>query len=176
AEVLDYGLSKGLEFSVYPLCGMSLHKLLRVGRLLPLTASHLRNISWQLLRAVDYMHSLNLIHTDIKPANIVLRSDRIRFDRIALPDGDVAFKEVLSDVSIKLIDLDDAVSVGPRWMSLVGTDSYRAPEVVVGGVWLTPIDLFSVGCVMAELLLGYPLFKPDGGLEELLACLERTVG
>lgn len=88
-----------------------------------------------------------MVHTDIKPENIGVRGYR--------DDGTVA--------DVVLLDLGSAVVEGGHRPVLVGTLPYRAPEVFAGAVtgdvtWAHGVDVWAVGCVMAELFLGHMLF------------------
>ncbi|KAJ6510115.1 kinase-like domain-containing protein, partial [Mycena vitilis] len=170
--LLDQCSFRGTECLVYALGGMSLDRLLKTSRLAPLLKNQVRVLSWQIANAVEYLHSIGLIHTDIKPANVVLVSDRTIFVKKTGSNG----QEVLVDTSIKVIDLDDAVGVGRirRW--LVGTEQYRAPEVSVGCVWLKAIDAFSLACLLVELFVGVRLFGFSPTPAERLASLERCIG
>ncbi|KAJ6501448.1 kinase-like domain-containing protein [Mycena vitilis] len=173
ARVLDYGTFDRAQFMVYPLYAMSLARLTRTSSLNPLPRSHVRDISRQIAVALAYLHSINLIHTDVKPANVVLVDDRTRAVEIRGPSGTVLLKDVLRDTSVKLVDLDDCVAIGPlrRWMS--GTAGYRAPEVLIG---VCVVDIFSLGCVMGELYIGRPVFWPSSHPRESVASLEWVTG
>ncbi|KAJ7135566.1 kinase-like domain-containing protein [Mycena epipterygia] len=110
-----------------------------------------------------------IIHTDIKPANVVLVSDRTVVDRFL-------GKPVLCSTAIKLVDLDDAVLGPAERRYLCGTDSYRAPEVCAGFSWSNPIDAFSIGCVAVELWTSRPLFQASSSSAETLAAMEKVIG
>ncbi|KAJ7725030.1 kinase-like domain-containing protein [Mycena metata] len=148
SEMLDKANFAGTNCLVYALGGASLDRVLGNRYLMPLPRMQVREIIWQLANAVAY----------IKPANVIL--------------------ETLLDVSIKLIDLDDIVQVGYNRRNIIGTSPYRAPEVTIGEccVWSKPVDIFSLGCLAAELFMGVSLFQPYRTHEERLASLERVLG
>ncbi|KAJ7829059.1 kinase-like domain-containing protein [Mycena leptocephala] len=155
---------------VFELAGMSLESVLLHSPLWPLAKSHIKHTLWQLFQAVSYLHCLGLIHTDIKPANILVDQ------RAFLSSGSVHVEYPSPPWGIKLIDLDDAVYGVERRMYATGTFSYQAPEVHLGLAWSRPVDVFSLGCVAVEVCSGRPLFQCGSSSLELLAVMERVIG
>ncbi|KAJ7436451.1 kinase-like domain-containing protein [Mycena galericulata] len=142
---------------VFPLGGVSLAGLLDGRRFVPLPPCYVRSISWQIAKALEYLHSLDLIHTDVKPANIILASDATMVLGRLDASGRTIYKvSVFRSLRIKLVDLDDVVEAGCRWSK--------------------PLDVFSFGCVFAELCNGVSLFSGDCSPSERLAAMERTIG
>ncbi|CAN0415897.1 unnamed protein product, partial [Laminaria digitata] len=97
---------------------------------------------------------MKLIHTDLKPENVLLKSWQER--EVTLDNGDVI--RVPANPRIKVIDFGGATYEHDSHASVVNTRQYRAPEVILGLRWLYPSDLWSVGCIIAELYLGDLLF------------------
>ncbi|CAN0062290.1 unnamed protein product, partial [Ectocarpus fasciculatus] len=119
--------------------------------------------------AVEFLHSIKLIHTDLKPENVLLKSWEDR--SVTLESGDVIRVPVNPRIKgegytddrdqirrILLIDFGGATYEHDSHASVVNTRQYRAPEVILGLRWLYPSDLWSVGCIIAELFLGDLLF------------------
>ncbi|ORZ34863.1 kinase-like domain-containing protein [Catenaria anguillulae PL171] len=105
-----------------------------------------RKVMYQLLRAVDYLHSHNVIHRDIKPENILVTSSGI----------------------IKLCDFGFARTLGANYTDYVATRWYRAPELLVGDTeYGKPVDMWAVGCIFSEILTGQPLFPGDSDIDQL---------
>merc|ERR1712176_196629 len=107
---------------------------------------HKQYIIYQLLRALKYLHTGNLIHRDVKPSNLLLNSN------CCLKLGDFGLARSL-DQSITekgpSIVLTDYVAT--RW--------YRAPEIILGSrKYSKSVDMWSCGCILGELLKGKPLF------------------
>ena len=110
----------------------------------PLTTSHFNYFMYQLLRGVLYLHSANIVHRDIKPSNILMNMNcDLKICDFGLSRGIYEFSNQADSNITKY--------VVTRW--------YRAPEVVLNTTSYTEIvDLWSVGCVFAELLGRKPIF------------------
>ncbi|KAJ7294770.1 hypothetical protein O6H91_14G023900 [Diphasiastrum complanatum] len=162
---------------VFERLGPSLYDFLRKNSYCPYSVDLVRDFGKQLLESVAYMHELSLIHTDIKPENILLVSS----DYFKVPDykktstPGKSFKRVPKSSEIKLIDFGSATFESHYHCSVVSTRHYRAPEVILGLGWSYPCDLWSVGCILVELCSGDTLFQTHENLEHL-AMMERVLG
>ena len=113
-----------------------------------------KSFSYQLLWALKYMHSSNIMHRDIKPENLLVSKDKI------LKVCDFGFARTLAGSGAKYTDY-----VSTRW--------YRAPELLVGDVqYGFPVDIWAVGCMFAEMATSVPLFAGDNDLDQLHKILE----
>lgn len=104
----------------------------------PLGASDLRCLSFQLLRALAHLDGLKICHRDVKPENVLLQGR-----------------------ALKLADFGSAKLMGPSpSTSYICSRWWRAPELVLGASnYSTSVDWWSGGCVIAEMMLGQPLFR-----------------
>jgi serine/threonine protein kinase len=110
--------------------------------------------TYQLLRSLAYIHALGICHRDIKPQNLLLD-----------PQQGI----------LKLCDFGSAKILvkGEPNVSYICSRYYRAPELIFGATDYTPaIDAWSAGCVMAELLLGQPLFPGESGVDQLVEIIK----
>lgn len=119
------------------------------------TMSRLQVIARQCLEALDYLHSLGIIHCDLKPENVLIKS--------------------YSRCEIKVIDLGSSCFETDNLCLYVQSRSYRAPEVILGLSYGPKIDIWSLGCIMAELCSGEVLF-PNDGVVMLLARMISLLG
>lgn len=109
---------------------------------------------YQLFRSLAYIHSQGVCHRDIKPQNLLLD-----------PDTGV----------LKLCDFGSAKVLvrGEPNVSYICSRYYRAPELIFGATDYTcQIDVWSAGCVLAELLLGQPIFPGDSGVDQLVEIIK----
>ncbi|UIZ24356.1 hypothetical protein KXD40_008450 [Peronospora effusa] len=115
----------------------------------------LKKIAIEVLEALDTLHSLGVVHCDLKPENILIQN--------------------FSACTIKVIDFGSACFTTDELTSYVQSRSYRAPEVILGLLYGTKIDLWSLGCVIAEMYTGEVLFRNDSE-QTLLARILATIG
>jgi len=114
----------------------------------------IRLYMYQLFRSLAYIHSLGICHRDIKPQNLLL-------------DPETAV--------LKLCDFGSAKQLlhGEPNVSYICSRYYRAPELIFGAInYTTKIDVWSAGCVLAELLLGQPIFPGDSGVDQLVEVIK----
>ncbi|KAG2258793.1 hypothetical protein Bca52824_078087 [Brassica carinata] len=111
--------------------------------------------TYQICRAVNYLHrALGVCHRDIKPQNLLV--------------NDVTHE-------VKICDFGSAKMLipGEPNISYICSRYYRAPELIFGATeYTTAIDMWSVGCVMAELFLGHPLFPGETSVDQLVEIIK----
>lgn len=119
---------------------------------------HKRFVLYQAVKALKYLHSGELIHRDMKPSNLLLNSD----------------------CHVKLIDFGLARSVADSkeqdaLTDYVATRWYRAPEILLGSPKYTKaVDMWSIGCIMGELLGGRPMFPGESTINQLERIVQIT--
>ncbi|XP_060753368.1 mitogen-activated protein kinase 15 [Tachysurus vachellii] len=139
-------------YLVFEYMDTDLHAVIKKGSLLK--DIHKRYIMYQLLKATKYLHSGNVIHRDQKPSNILLDADCF----VKLCDFGLA--RSLSQIQ------EDAVN--PALTEYVATRWYRAPEILLGSTRYTKgVDMWSVGCILGEMLLGKALFPGTSTLNQI---------
>mmetsp|Transcript_29786 Transcript_29786/g.54730 ORF Transcript_29786/g.54730 Transcript_29786/m.54730 type:complete len:524 (+) Transcript_29786:367-1938(+) len=109
---------------------------------------------YQLSRALSHIHHLGICHRDIKPQNLLVNPE---------------------NQQLKLCDFGSAKALvrGEPNVSYICSRYYRAPELIFGSTdYSTAIDIWSQGCVGAELLLGQPLFPGDSGVDQLVEIIK----
>lgn len=165
---------------VFEKLGLSLYDFLRKNSFSSFPIDLVRELGRQLLDSVALMHDLRLIHTDLKPENVLLVSS----DCVKVPDlkfisrptkGGSYYKNLPKSSAIKLIDFGSTTCEDQNHNYVVSTRHYRAPEVILGLGWNYPCDMWSVGCILMELCSGEALFQTHENLEHL-AMMERVLG
>jgi len=120
---------------------------------------HKHYIIYQLLKAMKFIHSANILHRDLKPSNLLLNSECL------LKVADFGLARLISAEEIANEVLTDYVAT--RW--------YRAPEILLGSTKYTKgVDMWSVGCIVGELLGGKPMFPGSSTLNQLERVFEVT--
>uniref|UniRef100_A0A7S0S3R3 Protein kinase domain-containing protein n=1 Tax=Chlamydomonas leiostraca TaxID=1034604 RepID=A0A7S0S3R3_9CHLO len=172
-EWFDY---RGHVCMVFEKLGPSLFDFLRKNEYRPFPVDLVQDFARQLVLAVSFMHECKLVHTDLKPENILLVSlDYCRSTSVGASGRASATRVVPSSSAIKVIDFGSATFEDQYHSSIVSTRHYRAPEVIMGLGWSYPCDMWSVGCIIMELLTGDALFQTHENLEHL-AMMEQVLG
>ncbi|XWS46022.1 hypothetical protein CRYUN_Cryun14cG0029200 [Craigia yunnanensis] len=111
--------------------------------------------TYQICRALNYLHHvIDVCHRDIKPQNLLVNPQSHQ---------------------LKICDFGSAKMLVPGEpnISYICSRYYRAPELIFGATeYTTAIDMWSVGCVMAELLLRQPLFPGESGVDQLMEIIK----
>jgi len=101
----------------------------------------------QILKALKYMKSYEIVHCDLKPENILLWK--------------------ANKPHIKIIDFGSSCFEKEKVYTYIQSRYYRAPEVILGISYTTAIDMWSVGCIIYELFTGFPLFAGENENQQL---------
>ncbi|KAL7079382.1 hypothetical protein ACQ4LE_001391 [Meloidogyne hapla] len=125
------------------LMGADLSNILKIQRL---SDDHIQFLVYQILRALKYIHSAGIIHRDLKPSNIAVNED----------------------CELKILDFGLARQADQEMTGYVATRWYRAPEIMLNWMHYTQtVDIWSVGCIMAELITGKTLFPGADHIDQL---------
>jgi mitogen-activated protein kinase 15 len=145
-------------YLVFEYMDTDLHAVIRANILEEI---HKRYIIYQLLKAIKYMHSGNVLHRDMKPSNLLLNSECL----VKVADFGLA----------RSIDSDDDGGSHPVLTDYVATRWYRAPEILLGSTKYTKgVDMWSIGCILGELLGGKPMFPGTSTMNQLDRIIEVT--
>ncbi|XP_057412071.1 mitogen-activated protein kinase 11 isoform X1 [Balaenoptera acutorostrata] len=116
-----------------------------------LSDEHVQFLVYQLLRGLKYIHSAGIIHRDLKPSNLAVNED----------------------CELRILDFGLARQADEEMTGYVATRWYRAPEIMLN--WMhynQTVDIWSVGCIMAELLQGKALFPGNDYIDQLKRIME----
>ncbi|CAH3141597.1 unnamed protein product [Porites lobata] len=130
-------------YMVTALMGADLNSILKCQKL---TDEHVQFLVYQILRGLKYVHSAGVIHRDLKPSNIAVNED----------------------CELKILDFGLARMAEEEMTGYVATRWYRAPEIMLN--WMhynKTVDIWSVGCIMAELLTSKTLFPGNDHIDQL---------
>lgn len=137
-----------------------LHHVIRGQRL---TDDHVQYFTYQILRGLKYLHLANVIHRDLKPSNILVNKNcDVKICDLGLSRLDT--KDVPKQKNFSLL----TEYVATRW--------YRAPEIMLSiSKYSKAVDMWSVGCILAELFIAEPLF-PGRDFKHQLLLIFQLIG
>ncbi|KAL3529193.1 hypothetical protein ACH5RR_008515 [Cinchona calisaya] len=138
-------------YVVFELMESDLHQVIKAND--DLTPEHYQFFLYQLLRGLKYTHTANVFHRDLKPKNILANAD---------------CKLKICDFGLARVSFNDAPSA-IFWTDYVATRWYRAPELCGSffSKYTPAIDIWSIGCIFAEMLSGKPLFPGKNVVHQL---------
>ncbi|CAN8065896.1 unnamed protein product [Agarophyton chilense] len=144
-------------YFVTDLMEFDLHQLITSNQ--PISADHTKYLAYQLLQGLKYIHSAGVLHRDLKPSNILLdQRCQLKICDFGLA-RDAPRNEAMQDQM--------TAYVATRW--------YRAPEILLGGRYSEAVDVWSVGCILAEIVLRRPLF-PGTTCHQQMITVAHTIG
>ncbi|KAA3459736.1 Mitogen-activated protein kinase 9 [Gossypium australe] len=138
-------------YVVFELMESDFHQVIKAND--DLTPEHHQFFLYQLLRGLKYIHAANVFHRDLKPKNILANAD---------------CKLKICDFGLARVSFNDAPSA-IFWTDYVATRWYRAPELCGSffSKYTPAIDIWSIGCIFAEMLIGKPLFPGKNVVHQL---------
>uniref|UniRef100_A0A7N0UUU7 mitogen-activated protein kinase n=1 Tax=Kalanchoe fedtschenkoi TaxID=63787 RepID=A0A7N0UUU7_KALFE len=138
-------------YVVFELMESDLHQVIKAND--DLTPEHHQFFLYQLLRGLKYIHTANVFHRDLKPKNILANAD---------------CKLKICDFGLARVSFNDAPSA-IFWTDYVATRWYRAPELCGSffSKYTPAIDIWSIGCIFAEIISGKPLFPGKNVVHQL---------
>ncbi|KAF0717469.1 Aste57867_2271 [Aphanomyces stellatus] len=137
---------------VFELLSINLYEYLKLEQFRGLPLPLIRKIATELLQCLVFLQAHNVIHCDLKPENILLRKPK--------------------STQIAVIDFGSSCFHNATFFTYIQSRFYRAPEVIMGLPYGMPIDMWSFGCIVAELFTGYPVFPGENEAEQLSCIME----
>ncbi|KAL4725318.1 serine/threonine protein kinase, CMGC, dual-specificity [Fusarium chlamydosporum] len=137
------------------LLDMNLYELIKAHAFRGFSIKIIRRFTKQILSSLNLLKQHKVIHCDLKPENILLRHPL--------------------HAEIKVIDFGSSCFENEKVYTYIQSRFYRSPEVILGMTYGMPIDMWSVGCILAELYTGVPIF-PGENEQEQLACIMEVFG
>jgi dual specificity tyrosine-phosphorylation-regulated kinase 2/3/4 len=148
--------------------GMNLYEFIKFRSFQGLQMNNLRLIATQILQALIFLKQQKIIHCDLKPENILLPPTTI----------DTGMKNTGTNTgaigSISVIDFGSSCYEDATFFTYIQSRFYRSPEVILGFEfgYSFPIDMWSFGCILAELFTGHPLFVGENEAEQIACMME----
>jgi len=137
------------------LLSINLYELIKANGFVGFTTALIRRFTNQMLMSLSLMRQYRIVHCDLKPENVLLRHP--------------------SKSAIKVIDFGSSCFENEKIYTYIQSRFYRSPEVILGMNYHMAIDMWSLGCILAELYTGFPIF-PGENEQEQLSCIMEVLG
>ena len=154
-HMLDHFTFRNHTCITFELLSINLYELIKKNKFQGFTLQLVRKFAHAILQCLEVLHRNRIIHCDLKPENILLKQQ--------------------GRSGIKVIDYGSSCYDHQRIYTYIQSRFYRAPEVILGAKYGMPIDMWSLGCILAELHTGYPIF-PGEDEHDQLACIIELLG
>lgn len=136
----------------FPLSSINLYDLIKRNHFKGLSLRLIRRFAQQITTGLAFLHIQGVCHADMKPENVLLRHP--------------------NRSGVDIIDLGSSLFEGQIVYTYIQSRFYRAPEIVLGIPYTTAIDMWSYGCILYELFVGYPLFPGEDEKEHMAMIME----
>ncbi|EKM55784.1 uncharacterized protein PHACADRAFT_94626 [Phanerochaete carnosa HHB-10118-sp] len=137
------------------LLSINLYELIKANSFVGFSTGLIRRFTSQMLQSLVLMRHHRIVHCDLKPENVLLRHP--------------------AKSAIKVIDFGSSCFEHEKIYTYIQSRFYRSPEVILGMNYHMAIDMWSLGCIMAELYTGFPIF-PGENEQEQLSCIMEVLG
>ncbi|KAJ3413890.1 Dual specificity tyrosine-phosphorylation-regulated kinase [Chytridiales sp. JEL 0842] len=189
-HMLDYFHFRNHLCITFELLGINLYEWLKAGGFRGVHAGVIKLFAVQILGCMSLLAKNNIVHCDLKPENVLLADTAFlqpnrcdlgitttdpttshRSTSFIPPDFDPSSPLY----TIKVIDFGSSCFESEKVYTYVQSRFYRSPEVIMGIPYTVSIDMWSLGCILAEMYTGYPLF-PGENEQEQLSCIMEILG
>lgn len=136
----------------FELLSLNLYELTRKNKFNGFSLHLVRRFAYSILKCLEALHENKIIHCDLKPENVLLKQQ--------------------SRSGIKVIDFGSSCFEHERIHTYIQSRFYRSPETILCAKYGMPIDMWSLGCILAELATGHPLFPGEDENDQLALIME----
>ncbi|KAF5831964.1 hypothetical protein DUNSADRAFT_12329 [Dunaliella salina] len=154
-QITDHFVFRSHLCISFELLSINLYDFIKHNNFCGLSMGLIRRFGHQILVSLQFLKSLRIIHCDLKPENILL----------CQPNRS----------AVKVIDFGSSCFKDERVYTYIQSRFYRSPEIILGLPYGCEIDMWSFGCILAELCTGCPLFPGEDEAEQL-ACIMEVLG
>ncbi|CAE7357480.1 ppk15 [Symbiodinium natans] len=151
-RMLDFFVYRKHLCIAFELLSVNLYEVLKQNSFRGVSMALIRVLTDQLLKALRCLRDASVIHCDLKPENVLLSN--------------------IHHTRIKLIDFGSACFESHTVYPYIQSRFYRSPEVLLGVPYTSAIDMWSLGCICAELFLGLPVFPGHSEYNQVCRIVE----
>jgi len=148
----DYFYFRNHLCIIFELLSINLYEFIKNNSFQGVSLGLIRRFAIQLLAVLRFLRKERIIHCDLKPENVLLKNP--------------------TKSGIKVIDFGSSCFEDERVYTYIQSRFYRSPEIILGMPYDVAIDMWSFGCILAELYTGYPLFPGENEVEQLACIME----
>lgn len=141
-----------MQCIVFEMLSYNLYEFIKANNYKGISLNLIRRFASQLLQCLHLLQKSAIIHCDLKPENILLKHP--------------------NRSAIKVIDFGSSCFEDEKIYNYIQSRFYRAPEIILGIAYTMAIDMWSFGCILAELYIGSPLFPGQNEAEQLAMIME----
>lgn len=148
-RLLTHFMYRNHQCLVFEMLSLNLYELLKNTQFGGVSLNLIRKFAKQVLKALAFLakSDVDIIHCDLKPENILLRHPK--------------------KSGVKVIDFGSSCRSNKRMYSYIQSRFYRSPEVILGLPYGVAIDMWSLGCILAEMHTGEPLFSGSDQFDQI---------
>lgn len=154
-HMFDHFIFRNHTCITFELLSLNLFELTKKNKFAGFSVHLVRRFAYSILKCLEALYANKIIHCDLKPENVLLKQQ--------------------TRSGIKVIDFGSSCFENERVHSYIQSRFYRAPETILGAKYGMPIDMWSLGCILAELVTGQPLL-PGEDEGDQLACIIELLG
>ncbi|XP_055635925.1 dual specificity tyrosine-phosphorylation-regulated kinase 2 isoform X2 [Toxorhynchites rutilus septentrionalis] len=154
-HMYDYFVFRNHMCITFELLYINLYELIKKNKFQGFSIQLVRKFAHSLLKCLDALFKNKIIHCDMKPENVLLKQQ--------------------GRSGIKVIDFGSSCFEHQRVYTYIQSRFYRAPEVILGAKYDMGIDMWSLGCILAELFTGFALLPGEDEADQL-ACIIELIG
>lgn len=154
-HMYDYFVFRNHMCITFELLYINLYELIKKNKFQGFSIQLVRKFAHSLLKCLDALYKHKIIHCDMKPENVLLKQQ--------------------GRSGIKVIDFGSSCFENQRVYTYIQSRFYRAPEVILGAKYDMAIDMWSLGCILAELFTGFALLPGEDEADQL-ACIIELIG
>ena len=136
----------------FEILSVNLYEFIKMNNFQGFSLNLIKRFAIQILISLYYLNEHNIVHCDLKPENILLRK--------------------INKSGIKIIDFGSGCFENEKIYTYIQSRFYRAPEIVLGIPYNSGIDMWSFGCILYELYIGYPLFPGEDEKDHMALMME----